>query len=72
MASERKTETNFESRIRRLARESAREVPRPFDAPPKLTLDPNKADRFFDPKTGKRHDRNSDWGTKCRKTFSNC
>ena len=60
MASDRKAETNREGHIRRMARESARDVPRPSDAPARLTLNPAKASVIRDPETGQRMDRNSD------------
>ena len=59
MASERKAETNREGRIRRIARESARDVPRPADAPARLTVDPAKAATIRDPETGQRMGGNS-------------
>lgn len=60
MASDRKAETHREGRIRRMARESAHDVPRPSDAPARLTFDPTKASVIRDPETGKRKGRNSD------------
>jgi hypothetical protein len=34
----------------------------------RLTLDPQRATTFRDA-SGRRHDRDSEWGLKCRKTF---
>ena len=58
-----------ESAIRKAAALSARDVPRPGDAPAKLTMDPCRATTFRDPKTGRRHSFNSEVAQKCRKTF---